>query len=178
MQKALSVWFVVAAMVLMSGSLFAAETPQPPAPQPEMLLVHLQWVPADNSYTVQRVETADAQPPRVRLPKSYTPQHHWVVRITDAKGNVTFEEILKAQPFIRVPPANPDAQGAVEPSKVPAHTSTLIIRLPGTLASDATLRLYQRKPGTPKAVSNQNFEKAYQPVFDESIKNLKQLIKK
>jgi len=178
MQKALSILFTVAVVVFMTGNLFASETPQPPDPQPNMLLVHFQWNPTDNSYTLQRVETADAQPPRVRLPKSYTPRHHWVVRITDAKGNVTFEEILKAQPFVRVPPANPDTQGTVAPSTVPAHTSTLIIRLPGNLSADATLKLYQRKPDTPKAISNRDFEKAYQPVFDDSIKNLKQLIKK
>ena len=160
-----------ALLLLVTGYLMAADG----AP-PRMLLAHLQWNAATDAYTLGSVDTADANIPVMRLPKTYTPQHHWVVRVINAKGDVVFEDILKTQPFVRVPPVQPGQSATPPPAAVPVEKSELLIRLPGNLNTADTLHLYQRLPDTSGKIERQAFAKAYRDVFQATVAGLKKHI--
>ena len=164
-----------ALLLLVTGYLMAAESNGQDAP-PRMLLAHLQWDAATDAYTLGSVDTADANIPVMRLPKTYTPQHHWVVRVTNAKGDVVFEDILKAQPFVRVPPVQPGQGDTPPPAAVPVETAKLLVRLPWNLDADATLHLYRRLPDAGGKTERRAFAQAYRDVFQATVAELKKHI--
>ncbi len=165
-----ALWGLAAVALLYAAGAFSADKKK----AEKIFMASVVWTAAGDSYEVIETKTVEGKMKIAKPTASYGARQHWVARLLDSKGNVLFEQSLKEQPYITVPPPNPDdlTKNDDAPQSVRLEKVTILLRVP-LLAGASSLVLYSRIESADKPTSAKNFANDYTEALKILIEKAK-----
>lgn len=162
-----ALWALAAAALLCGAAVFSAEKKAE-----KIIMVTVIWNSADDSYEAVDAKTVEGRMKITKPTAQYGVRQHWVVRLLDSKGNVLFEQSLKDQPYVTVPPPDETSEDDGSPKSVKLQKVSLLLRAP-LIAGAYSLVLYARINTADKPTTAKNFANDYAVAAKIAIENAK-----